>query len=394
MKRIKSFSLICCFSILLFFGCSNTVNISAIDNNVLVDDREALKFESVIKKAKESVVLLSVHPNVDPSITPQQSAMCTGVVVDNIGHVLTNFHCVYKQNYIKLFYYDKNDWDSYNVNVVGIDPLADLALLKVMGKEEPIPFIKFADDAAEIKEGSEVYAIGHPMGMAWTITKGIISSNTRYSRHPYIKSLQTDTAINKGNSGGPLLNMKGELVGINALIISRISENAGVALSIRGDVVKKSFESMLENGKVDRPAVGIMIMGLTNFQAREKIIKEFPKQKPEFVPNTFGLVVRPDKDKEIPKGLKAFDTIVGVNDVAVNNGLQFSDELIKHKIGDTVTLTIIRKRVFLNTKVTLKVFPVPVDAMYGQKKLQLPQPKPEAKPKEEPKKKEEKIPPK
>ena len=389
MKSIKFLCLIC-FS-LIFLSCA-TFNISATDNKVLVDARDELKFESVVKRTKESVVLLSSNPNVDPTTDPTQTAMCTGVVVDDIGHVLTNFHCIYKQNYIKLFYFDENDWDSYNVNVIGLDPLADLALLEVIGREEPVPFLKFADDAAEIKEGSEVYAIGHPMGMAWTITKGIISSNQRYARHHYIKSLQTDAAINKGNSGGPLLNMKGELVGINALIISRISESAGVGLAIRGDVLKKSFESMLEDGKVDRPAVGIMIMGLTNFGARDKIIKEFPDQKPEFVPNTFGLVVRPDKDKEIPKGLKAFDTIVGVNDVVVNNGLQFSDELIKHKIGDSVSLTIIRKRVFLKTEVTLKVFPVPVDSMYGQKKPPLPQPQPE-KP-VVPKKKEEKIPPK
>ena len=389
MKSIKFLCLIC-FS-LIFLSCA-TFNISATDNKVLVDARDELKFESVVKRTKESVVLLSSNPNVDPTTDPTQTAMCTGVVVDDIGHVLTNFHCIYKQNYIKLFYFDENDWDSYNVNVIGLDPLADLALLEVIGREEPVPFLKFADDAAEIKEGSEVYAIGHPMGMAWTITKGIISSNQRYARHPYIKSLQTDAAINKGNSGGPLLNMKGELVGINALIISRISESAGVGLAIRGDVLKKSFESMLEDGKVDRPAVGIMIMGLTNFGARDKIIKEFPDQKPEFVPNTFGLVVRPDKDKEIPKGLKAFDTIVGVNDVVVNNGLQFSDELIKHKIGDSVSLTIIRKRVFLKTEVTLKVFPVPVDSMYGQKKPPLSQPQPE-KP-VVPKKKEEKIPPK
>ena len=388
MKNIKFFGLIC-YSLIFIFSCSNTLNISATDNKILVDARDELNFESIVKKTKESVVLLSSNPNEDPATNPQQTAMCTGVVVDDIGHVLTNFHCIYKQNYIKLFYFDEDDWQTYDVNVIGLDPLADLALLKVMDKEEPIPYLKFADDAAEIEEGSEVFAIGHPMGMVWTITKGIISSNARYSRHPYIKSLQTDAAINKGNSGGPLLNMKGELVGINALIISRISESAGVGLAIRGDVVKNSFESMLDNGKVDRPAVGIMIMGLSNFEARKKMIKEFPDQKPENIPNTYGLVVRPstEKDKEIPEGLKPFDTIVGVNDVVINNGLQFSDELMKHKIGDNVTLTIIRKRVFRKTEVTLKVFPVPTDAMYGQKKPQLPLPV-------EPKKKDEKTPPK
>ncbi len=351
MKNIKCLSLICYFS-LLFFGCT-TFNISATDNNVLVGDaRDGLTFESVIKKSKESVVLLTTHPDIDPTTNPKQRGMCSGVVVDDVGHVLTNFHCIYQQKFIKLFYLDENDWQRYDVNVIGLDPLADLALLEVIGKEDPIPHLKFANDAKEIEEGAEVFAIGHPMGMIWSTTKGIISSTGRYARHPYIKTLQTDAAINKGNSGGPLLNMKGELVGINALIISRV-----------GDIVKKSFESMLENGKVDRPAVGVMVMALTNVTDRNKLKKEFPDVDLKFIPNTFGLLIRSDKD--LPEGLIALDTIIGVNDVMVNDGLQFSDELIKYKIGDTITLTIIRKRRYMKVDVSLKKFPVPVEKIYG-----------------------------
>jgi len=386
--RIKFFGLMCFFSILLIFGSGNEFNISAADNKerLLDDAREALKFEAVIKKAKESVVLLSVNPNVDPLTNPLQGAMCAGVVVDAIGHVITNFHCVHKQNYIKLYYFNKDDWQEYDVNVIGLDPLADLALLQVLGKEGPVPFLKFAKGAGKIAEGTEVFALGHPMGMIWTVTKGIISSTARYARHPYIKAVQTDAAINKGNSGGPLMNMKGEIVGINALIVSKISENAGVAVAIRGDIVKKSFESMLDNGKVDRPAVGVMIVALAREPTRKKILKEFPKQNPGHIPNTFGLLIRPDVN--IPDGLKAFDTIIMVNDVVINNGLQFSDELSKHKIGDSVTLTIIRKRVFRRVDITLKVFPVPIDALYDVKAKPMPLPKiPELEkpPSEEPK---------
>ena len=358
MKNIKYYSLIC-FFILLFVP----FNISATENeNVLVEARDDLKFESVIERAKKSVVLLSMNPNVDPETDPKKSGLCSGVVVDDIGHVLTNFHCVYNQNYIRLYYYDEDDWQNYEVNVIGLDPLADLALLKVLGKEEPIPHLEFAEDAGKIKSGTDVFALGHPMGMAWTVTKGIISSTERYSRHPFIKAIQTDAAINKGNSGGPLLNMKGEIVGFNALIISRNQQNAGVGLAIRGDIVKKSFESMLVTGRVDRPAVGIMIMPLSRGKQREKIIKEFPKLKPEFIPNTFGVFIRPDE--HLPKGLKKFDTIIGVNGEMINDGLQFSDELYKYKIGETITLTIIRKRKYMKVDVPLKVFPVNADKMY------------------------------
>ena len=388
MNKLKSFGLVCFSLLLILSSCSSALfeNISKPDNNVLVDARDAFKFESVLKRVKESVVILSMNPNVNPDTDPSQSALCSGVVVDDIGHILTNFHCVYNQNYIRLFYYDKEDWEQYEVNVIGLDPLADLALLQVLGKEGPVPFLKFAKGAGKIAEGTEVFALGHPMGMIWTVTKGIISSTARYARHPYIKAVQTDAAINKGNSGGPLMNMKGEIVGINALIVSKISENAGVAVAIRGDIVKKSFESMLDNGKVDRPAVGVMIVALAREPTRKKILKEFPKQNPGHIPNTFGLLIRPDVN--IPDGLKAFDTIIMVNDVVINNGLQFSDELSKHKIGDSVTLTIIRKRVFRRVDITLKVFPVPIDALYDVKAKPMPLPKiPELEkpPSEEPK---------
>jgi len=364
MKNIKYYSLICFFVI---FSCV-PFSISAQET-----------FESVIERVKKSVVLLSTNPNVDPETNPKKTGLCSGVVVDDIGHVLTNFHCIYNQNYIRLYYYDENDWQNYEVNVIGLDPLGDLALIKVLGKEEPIPHLPFAKDAGKIKAGTDVFALGHPMGMAWTVTKGIISSTERYARHPFIKSIQTDSAINKGNSGGPLMNMKGEIVGINALIISKISENAGVGLAIRGDIVKKSFKSMLSTGRVDRPAVGIMIMPLAQVKQRDKIIKEFPKLKPEFIPNTFGVFVRPNEN--LPKGLKKFDTIIGVNGEMTNDGLQFSDEIYKYNIGDTVTLTLVRKQRFLKVDVTLKVFPVNASKMYAQKVPQLLKPvQPEKKP--------------
>ena len=368
MKNIKYYSLIC-FFILLFVP----FNISAKEDNVLVEVKDELKFESVIERAKKSVVILSMNPNVDPETDPSQTGLCSGVVIDEVGHILTNFHCVYNQNYLRLYYYDADDWENYEVNVIGLDPLSDLALIEVIGKEEPMPHLSFAEDAGEIKSGTDVFALGHPMGMAWTVTKGIISSTERYARHPFIKAIQTDSAINKGNSGGPLMNMRGEIVGINALIVSRISENAGVGLAIRGDIAEKSVKSMLSTGRVDRPAVGIMIMPLGQPKQRDKIIKEFPKLKSEFIPNTYGIFVRPDEN--LPKGMKKYDTIVGVNDEMTNDGLQFSDEISKYNIGDTVTLTIVRKRRYLKVDVPLKVFPVDADAMYSQmRKPALPKP--------------------
>ena len=361
MPNIKTYGLIC-FSIIIFLCTTN--NISATENdNVLVEARDELKFEAVIKNAKESIVILSTSPYKEPDIDSTQTGLCSGVVVNEMGYVITNFHCIYKQKTIKLIYHDRDDWQTYDVEVIGTDPLADLALLKVLGKEEKIPYLKFAADMKNIPAGTEVFALGHPMGMIWTVTRGIVSSNSRFIKHPYIKALQTDAAINKGNSGGPLMNMKGEIVGINALMMSRTNQSAGIGLTIRGDVVKASYETMLVHGKVDRPAVGIQVMPVGNKKQRDVILKKFPDLKPEWVPNTRGLFVG-SENKDNPKNIKQFDTIIGIGGVLVNTGLQFSDELIKYGVGETIFVMIVRKKVHLTVETTLKVLPVEPEKLY------------------------------
>ena len=373
MMNIKFISGLICFFSIFIFSCA-TFNISATDNNVRVDARKALKFESVIEKSKPSIVPIVASTVENPTpLTAPQNAVCTGAVVGDVGHILTNFHCIYKQKYLRVLYWDLDDWRSHRVDIIGTDPLADLALLRVVGKKKTVSGLKFADNFDELKTGQDVWAFGHPMGMSWTVTKGIISSTDRYARHPYIKTIQTDAAINKGNSGGPLLNMKGEIIGINALIISRISESAGVGLAIRGDIVKNSYERMLssEHGTVDRPAIGVMISPLMTDKQRDTIVALHPKEiKKEDIPNTHGLLVRPGGNdnetfKEIPKTLKAWDTIIAVNGEPINNGIDLADEMIKYKIGDNVTLMVIRDHRFKNVIIPLKVFPVPVEKMYA-----------------------------
>ena len=382
MQNIKTYGLIC-FSIIIFLCTTN--NISATENNnVLAEAGEDLKFESVIKKVKESIVIISSNRYKDPDVDPSQSSLCSGVVVNEIGHILTNFHCVYNQKYIKVVYYDKTDWQTYDVEVIGTDPLADLALLKVIGKEEKIPYLKFAPDIKNLAAGTEVFALGHPMGMIWTVTKGIISSNSRFMKHPYIKALQTDAAINKGNSGGPLMNMRGEILGINTMMMSRTNQSAGVGLTVRGDIVKDSYDIMLLHGKVDRPAVGIQVMPVGIKKQRDVILKKFPDLKPEWVPNTRGLFVG-SENKDNPKNIKQFDTIIGIGGVLVNTGLQFSDELIKYEVGDTIFVMIVRKKVHLTVETTLKVFPVETEKIFATQMPFLP-PKKEEKKSTEPKK--------
>ena len=362
-SNIKLLCLICLSTIL--FSCA-TLNISATDNNVTVgsNNNSPAKFETVVKNTQDSIVLLTTSPYVDPLTDKSQNAVCSGVIVDKLGHVITNYHCIHNQKSILLYYYDKNDWGEYTVDVVGIDPLADLALLKIKGSDKKLTPLKFAKNTKKLGVGTDVFAFGHPMGMAWTVTKGIISSNERYARHPYIHALQTDAAINKGNSGGPLLNMQGEIVGINALMVSRISESAGVGLAIRGDIVQKSLKSMLKTGTVSRPAIGIQIMSLGHPRQRKIVMNKFPDVNPDHIPNVSGMFVSHATAEDLPEGIKNHDTVIGVNDELFNDGVRFSNLLEKHKVGEKVTLTIIRKGRYILVDVILREFPVDLERLY------------------------------
>ena len=363
MQNIKLLCLICFSTI--FFSCT-LLNISATDNKVIVGSNtdEPVKFETVIKNSQDSIVLLSISPFEDPETDTSQNAVCSGVIIDDVGHVLTNYHCVHNQKTIFLYYYDREDWGEYKVEVVGRDPLADLALLKIVDNDKKLKPLKFAKDTEKLEVGTEVFALGHPMSMAWSVTKGIISSNNRYARHPYIHALQTDAAINKGNSGGPLLNMQGEIVGINALMVSRISESAGVGIAIRGDIVQKSLKSMLETGTVSRPAVGIQIMSLGHPRQRNKVLKKFPDVNPDHIPNVSGMFISDATDKDLPKGIKKHDTVIGINGELFNDGVKFSNLLEKYKVGEKVTLVLVRKGRYMLLDVVLKEFPVDLEKLY------------------------------
>ena len=349
MEKLKLFVLLC-FSMLIFFF-----------NPAQAIDKE------IIENVKRSVVLLSVNKLKDPSSTSPNS-LCSGTSINEKGNILTNFHCVYGQKTINLYYWNEEDWTEYQVKIIGEDPLADLAVLEVIGLERKVPYLKFAEKE-DIYTGLEIFAFGHPMGMVWSLSKGIISNDERYARHPYVKSIQVDAAINKGNSGGPLINEKGEIVGIATLMVSRTNSNAGVGLGVRADVAKKSLAEMFLTGKVDRPALGVMVIALNG---RESQNKEILKRHPSInttIPNSFGLMIS-DENKPtspIPEGLKAWDTIIGINDVPINTDVEFADQLIKYKIGEKISINIVRDKRYMTVgDITLKVFTVPTEKLYSQ----------------------------
>jgi len=348
ITKLKVFLL--CFSLLIFF--SSTVQ--AITKEVII-------------KVQRSIVLISSNTKEKPPLdTP--SSLCAGSVINEEGLVLTNFHCIYGQKTVKLWYWDEDDWHEYDVQVIGEDPLADLAVLKVQGQDRKVPYLKFADKE-NIYTGAEAFAFGHPMGMVWSLSRGIISNDNRYARHPYIKAIQVDAAINKGNSGGPIINSKGEIMGIASLLVSPTKQNAGVGIAIRGDIAEKSLDTMITTGKVDRPAIGVSIITLFGKDSQRNNIKKKHPDIKTTIPNTYGLLVTTDESgkRPIPKGLKPWDTIIGINDTLINNDVEFSDQLIKYKIGQVITVNVLRDKRFMKVNdIILKILPVPTKLMYGK----------------------------
>ena len=325
----------------------------------------SLNKETVERVKKATVFLLMESTNNKSVINPIGRGTCSGFVINDKGYIVTNYHCVHNATRLKLAFYDKDDWNVYEVKIIGIDPLADVAVIHIPSRKKPLPYLKWSLE--EPWDGMDVFAVGHPFGMAWTISKGIISSNKRTVRSPYVRFLQTDTAINTGNSGGPLVNTAGNVVGINSLIINPQPQpkvHAGVALALRNDDAKEIVDVLVTGKEFVRPILGVQLADLNPLN-RENIVN-LPDVKDAgiIIPNTFGSIVAPSK--KIPEGLEKFDTIVSVNGKAVNRQDDLTDVIRTKKPGDTVDLLVVRNRVFKNVTVTLKKLEVTGAQLYDK----------------------------
>ena len=342
--------------------------------------------KETVERVKKATVYIIMESKNNTSITnPNGRGTCSGFVINDKGYIVTNYHCVHNTTRLKLAFYDKDDWNVYEVKIIGIDPLADVAVIHIPKRKRPLPYLNWSLEKPW--DGMEVFAVGHPFGMAWTITKGIISSEKRTVRSPYVRYVQTDTAINTGNSGGPLLNTAGNVVGINSLIISPQPQpkvDAGVALALRNDDAKEIVDVLIQGKEFVRAMVGVRLADLSPLNRVDIQNLDDVKAAGVTIPNTFGSIVAPGEG--IPEGLKVFDTIVGVDGKAVNRQEHITDVIRTKKPGDTVDLIVIRDLLFKNVTVTLKKLEVTGADLYdkkGQLKPPVPQVKPKEKDKEE-----------
>ena len=297
---------------------------------------------STVEKARDATVLVATRNENNQ----MGNGFGSGVVISETGIVLTNYHVIHRAEVIRVWFYDPTDSNYSFAKVIGIDPVADLALLQLeLDPDLPPPvYLEIEQETPVIAEA--VVAIGHPVGLQWSVTTGSINHQARPGKiTPYVNVIQHSAEINKGNSGGPLINTNGDIVGINTYMLAPDGQWAGVAYAIRGDTVYDSVEQMLEDGDVTYAAFKIRLLNLSEFLAKG-IAKEYPDEKD--VPNTFGLIAIEVKEEDwaYEHGVRSFDTFVAVEGFPINTLYDLKKIIKGYRPGDMVTVIYIRDKHF------------------------------------------------
>jgi len=192
----------------------------------------------------------------------------SGVIIDTEGYVVTNYHVVVRASDIDV---ELSDGSKHRAQVVGTDEATDLAVLKISAEKlTAAPWGKSSD----LEVGDPVLAIGNPFGLARTVTAGILSATGRHAvveKFTYRDFLQTDAAVNPGNSGGPLVNMKGQIVGINTAIIGPTYQ--GISFAIPSDMVHQVYDQLVKSGKVIRGWLGVLMKELTPEESEKLAVR-------------------------------------------------------------------------------------------------------------------------
>jgi len=278
---------------------------------------------------------------------PVQSGLGSGVIISEDGYIVTNNHVIDGADKLEVLL---NDNSTYEAKIIGTDEATDLALIKIdADKLTPITF----GNSEDLKIGEWVLAVGNPFGFNSTVTAGIISAkarsisqNSRGGKMGIESFIQTDAAVNPGNSGGALVNLKGELIGINSAIYSNTGSYAGYSFAIPTSIVKKVMTDLRQYGSVQRAMLGCTITELDSKLAKEKGITVTKS----------GLMVMEVSDRSTAKeiGLQSGDVIVGINDTQIHTFPELQEQLSKFRPGDQISITYIRDNKKYTKSATLR----------------------------------------
>jgi len=304
---------------------------------------EAVDFTSAAEKAVHTVVHVknvSVRTISNPILeffygsrgSQQQEQIGTGsgVIISEDGYIVTNNHVIQDASELEV---TLNNNKSYKAKVIGTDSKMDIALLKI-NADEKLPYSTFAD-SDQVKVGEWVLAVGNPYNLTSTVTAGIVSAKARNLENNGLQSfIQTDAAVNPGNSGGALVNTRGELIGINTMISSPTGSYAGYSFAIPSNITRKIIEDIMEFGGVQRG-----ILGVEGSELNSKVSQEFG------VKDTEGFYInKVTKNSGAEKaGLQKGDVIKKLDEQNINTFAELSGYISTKRPNDKVVVTFVRE---------------------------------------------------
>ena len=278
--------------------------------------------------------------------TPKRQSAGSGVIISKDGYIVTNNHVVKDADEILV---KLNDNREFNGRIIGLDETTDLALIKVDAKDLPAITIGNSDD---LRLGQWVLAVGNPFNLTSTVTVGIVSAKARSLGANDIESfIQTDAAINSGNSGGALVNERGELVGINAMLYSQTGSYSGYGFAIPTAIMNKVVADLREFGVVQRALLGVAGMDVTNYLDMER-----EKGNELDLGTVKGVYVRSvsEGSAAAEAGLQKGDVVTIVDGKEVAKMAELQEVLSKHRPGDKVNIKYVRNKKTQSASVTLR----------------------------------------
>tara|TARA_B100000575_G_scaffold287014_1_gene284644 strand:- start:3775 stop:5133 length:1359 start_codon:yes stop_codon:yes gene_type:complete len=281
----------------------------------------------------------------------------SGFIISEDGIIVTNNHVIEGADEITVILSDETE---YSAQLLGRDPKADIAVLKIESEKSNLIAVEWGD-SDDLRVGDWTIAIGNPLGLGGTVTAGILSAISRdIGSGPYVKFLQTDASINRGNSGGPLFNIDGKVIGINTAIVSQTGGSIGLGFAIPSNSAKKIVQQLKDFGKTKRGWLGIQIQPVTKDFAESLGL---PDQKGAFVSNVNSK--GPSKDA----GLEPGDVILKFNDSEITKMSDLPRVVAESDVGSTAYLEVWRKNKKINIEVVLGELPGEVITERNNKKI-------------------------
>lgn len=268
----------------------------------------------------------------------------SGVIISSDGYIVTNNHVVTNSDKV---YVTLNDKREFEAKIIGKDPSTDLALIKI--EAENLPKVDYGN-SDQLKVGEWVLAVGNPFNIASTVTAGIVSAKGKnlgiiQDNYRIESFIQTDAAVNRGNSGGALVDTRGDLVGINTAIVSPSGGYAGISFAIPVSIVKKVVSDLIEYGAVQRAFLGVTILDITADLMKEK--------KLDKIEGVYVSEVREGGGAKAA-GIEAGDIIIKINDITVNSPSELTEQINRYRPGEKVNVELKRNGKMKQIAVTLR----------------------------------------